>query len=63
MALPSSGQLSFSAIRNEFAVIGTCLETGAQYSLSNLRLAQVPSYSYGTIIYVSGFYGSACPKK
>jgi hypothetical protein len=64
MALPSSGQISFYDCFVEFNVVGTCLqaESSANIYMSDLRLAQVPSYSYGTIVYMSGFYGSACPK-
>ena len=64
MALPSSGPISFNDCLYEFAINGSCLvqEISGIIYMSNLRLAQVPSYSYGSIIYMSGFYGSACPK-
>lgn len=61
MALPGSGQLSFYDIWIEFAVIGGCMES-ADYSMSAFALAQNPFYSYGSIIYTSQFYNSACPK-
>ena len=61
MALPSSGQLAFSAIRDEF-YFGGCMEGGSDYSISAFALAQNPFYSYGSIIYTSGFYNSACKK-
>lgn len=60
MPLPSSGQLAFSAIRDEF-YFGGCLEGGSDYSISSFAIAQDPAYSYGGIIYTSGFYGGACP--
>ena len=61
MALPSSGQLSFSAIYTEF-VNGGCIGDTVTYFASALALAQNPFYSYGNTIYVSQFYSSACPK-
>ena len=59
MALPSSGQLSFSAIRTEFTN-GGCLEVGSDYSLSAFYSAQT---QMGTLdpIATSGFYGGECP--
>ncbi len=65
MATPVSGQISFYDVWYEYGIVGTCYATEGSPSninISNLRLAQVPSYSYGTIIYMSGFYNSVCPK-
>ena len=58
MALPSSGQLSFSAIHTEFTN-GGCLEVASEYSLSAFAAAVggVPGPSIAT----SAFYGVECP--
>jgi hypothetical protein len=57
MALPSSGQLSFSAIRTEFTN-GGCLEVGSDYSLS--AFAAAIGYVNPSIA-TSAFYGGECP--
>jgi hypothetical protein len=64
MALPSSGPISFNDCLYEFAVVGSCFaeDIGGDLKMSSLALAQNPFYSYGNTIYMSGFYGSACPK-
>lgn len=61
MALPASGPISLSDIMVEF-LNGGCISSLSEQSMSNLALAQNPFYSYGSIIYVSQFYNSACPK-
>jgi len=58
MALPSSGQLSFSAIRTEFTN-GGCLEVGSDYSLS--AFAAAIGYINLDGIATSAFYGGECP--
>lgn len=58
MALPSSGQLSFSAIRTEFTN-GGCLEVGSDYSLS--AFAAAIGGVAGSSIATSVFYGGECP--
>ena len=58
MALPSSGQLSFNAIRTEFTN-GGCLEVGSDYSLS--AFAAAIGGVAGSSIATSVFYGGECP--
>jgi hypothetical protein len=56
MALPSSGQISFYDCFVEFGGEdkGGCLQAESETNIymSNLWLAQVPSYLYGSIIYM-----------
>jgi len=65
MALPSSGPISFNDCLYEFAINGSCFsqDVDGDLPMSNFALAQNPFYSYGNTIYMSGFYGSACPKR
>lgn len=56
MALPSSGQLSFSAIFTEFTN-GGCLEAASEYSLS--AFAAAIGYVNPSIA-TSAFYGGEC---
>jgi len=65
MALPSSGPLSFNDCLYEFADVGRCFveDIDGALPMSSLALSQNPYYSYGNTIYMSGFYGSACPKR